>query len=79
MKSGLTVMGVLSLWLLVGAGQMARAQQEGYFNDFENPADPLSEWSNPATDITPEGGRRFLGQFGSETVELTLTDLPPPR
>jgi hypothetical protein len=53
------------------------AGQRVYINDFENPEDPLLEWSNPATDITPEGGRRFLGQFGSDTVELTLTDLPP--
>jgi hypothetical protein len=70
-------MGVLSLWVLVGAGQMARAQQEGYFNNFEDPTDPLSEWSNPSTDTTPVGARRFLGQFGNDTVSLTLTDLPP--
>jgi hypothetical protein len=54
-----------------GAGQLV------YANDFEDSADPLVEWSNPVTDTTPEGGRRFLGQFGSDTVELTLTDLPP--
>lgn len=54
-----------------GAGQLV------YTNDFEDPADPLVEWSTQATDTTPEGDRRFLGQVASETVELTLTDLPP--
>ena len=40
----------------------ASGQSEGevvYLNDFENAADPLSEWSNPSTDITPVGGRQL--------------------
>ena len=47
-----------------------------YANDFEDPFDPLSEWTNPATELTPVGARRFLGRFSDEKVTLTLTDLP---
>ncbi len=47
----------------------------GYFEDFENPADPLSEWSRTNTDVTPFGGRRFLGQFAKTDVTLTLDGL----
>lgn len=48
-----------------------------YSNDFENLSDSLPEWSHPSTDVTPIGGRRFLGQFydASDIVTLTLTDL----
>jgi hypothetical protein len=35
-----------------------------------------SEWSNSSTDVTPSGGRRFLGQFTNDTVRLTLDNLP---
>jgi hypothetical protein len=45
-----------------------------YFSDFEDAVGP--EWSRNKTQVTPEGGRRFLGQFGSETVLLRLDDLP---
>ena len=34
------------------------------------------EWSNPKTDVTPIGNRRFLGQFGNDTVSLSLNSLP---
>jgi len=34
-----------------------------------------SEWSNASTDLTPTS-RRFLGQFGNQTVSLTLSCLP---
>jgi hypothetical protein len=53
----------------------AAGAQEVYNNDFEGAVGP--EWSNTSTDTTPVGGRRFLGQFGSNTVSLTLTGLPP--
>lgn len=43
-----------------------------YSHDFESPAG--SEWSNQSTDVTPSG-RGFLGQFGAESVSLTLTGL----
>lgn len=48
-----------------------------YTQDFESLIDPLDEWSNTITDVTPAGMRRFLGQFGAEAVTLTLNDLPP--
>jgi hypothetical protein len=44
-----------------------------YRDDFEAPVG--SEWSSASTDTTPSG-RRFLGQFGNQTVSLTLTCLP---
>lgn len=51
-----------------------------YSNDFENPNDPLTEWSNSSSDITPgtpnHSADRFLGQFQSESTILTLTGLP---
>jgi hypothetical protein len=37
---------------------------------------PLPEWSNDTRDITPAGGRVFLGQFNNETVSLLLSGLP---
>lgn len=45
-----------------------------YSNDFESEAG--SEWSSTNIDTTPVGERSFLGQFGYETVTLTLNDLP---
>ena len=41
-----------------------------YSNDFEGTIG--AEWSTTATDVTPIGDRRFLGQFGNDTVTLTL-------
>jgi uncharacterized repeat protein (TIGR01451 family) len=35
-----------------------------------------SEWSSTSIDITPVGARKFLGQFGNQTVSLSLNDLP---
>src|SRR5574341_178657 len=45
-----------------------------YSNDFEGSVGP--EWSPTITDATPTH-RRFLGQFGNDTVSLVLTGLPP--
>jgi hypothetical protein len=36
-------------------------------------------WSNQKTDMTPNGKTRFLGQFGTESVKLTLDKLPPHK
>ena len=46
-----------------------------YSNDFEGAVGP--ERSSTSVDTTPAGARRFLGQFGNESVTLTLADLPP--
>ncbi len=46
-----------------------------YSADFEGKIGP--EWSRNAVDATPTGERRFLGQFGNDTIALTLTGLPP--
>ncbi len=45
-----------------------------YFNDFEDAVGP--EWSHDLVDATLIGERRFLGQFGNDSVTLTLADLP---
>lgn len=50
------------------------AVAQTYFNDFEGVPGP--EWSNGSTDITPAGARTFLGQFGNQTVSLTLASVP---
>ena len=56
-----------------------------YTNDFESQrttglttdAD-AGEWTNPVlVSRTPDGTRHFLGEFGNQSVRLTLTDLPP--
>jgi hypothetical protein len=44
-------------------------------DSFETSSHP--GWSSPATTVPPAGVRRFLGEFGDESVSLTLTDLPP--
>ena len=49
--------------------------QQIYFNDFSNVADPLTEWSNNATDTSPSG-QRFLGRFSNNNTTLTLPTLP---
>jgi hypothetical protein len=51
------------------------AWQGLYFNDFEDIVG--AEWSSGKTDVTPSvRARFFLGQFGNETITLTLSDLP---
>lgn len=56
--------------LTLCALSVATAPAFAYFNDFEGAVG--SEWSDTTTDVTPVGARRFLGQFGSGTVTLTL-------
>jgi hypothetical protein len=51
------------------------AWQGLYFNDFEDIVG--AEWSSGKTDVTPSARPRgFLGQFGNETITLTLGNLP---
>jgi hypothetical protein len=45
-----------------------------YSANFESGAG--SEWSTNRTDTTPNGARRYLGQFANETASLTLNNLP---
>jgi len=42
--------------------------------DFEQGAQP--GWSIPVSTVAPAEGRRFLGEFHQESVQLDLTDLP---
>ncbi len=48
-----------------------------YVEDFEGVVG--AEWSRRKTDTTPVDQRRFLGQFGNETVTLAFNALPPHR
>jgi hypothetical protein len=48
-----------------------------YSNDFQGSIG--AEWSVNRVDITPAGGRKFLGQFGNESVTLTVNNLRPHR
>lgn len=48
-----------------------------YRKDFEGGGSAGPEWSSQGTDVTPVGGRRFLGQFTeNQTVTLNLNGLP---
>ena len=70
-RSGAFLLFTLSCLLLSATAQ---AQQLLYSNDFEtNP--PGAEWSATTTDVTPLGNRRFLGQFGNDSVSLSLNNL----
>jgi len=72
-KEGATVI------LLVAAQKPdeTKVVYEENFNDFDK--DFKIAWSNPKPDITPNGKNRYLGQFGSESVKLTLDKLPPHK
>ncbi|RKG85526.1 SBBP repeat-containing protein [Corallococcus terminator] len=35
-----------------------------------------TEWSHPSTRLSPSGDRLFLGEFGNESVQLSLASLP---
>jgi len=69
-----------SCTILLVQGQTMAGTQDGlsvvYSNNFETMGDPLTEWSVTTTDVTPVNNRRFLGQFGSQIITLTLQNLP---
>lgn len=61
---------------ILAAAVAANASAETvYYNDFETESSG-SEWTSYALSTTPLEKRTFLGQFGNETVGLSLTDLP---
>jgi hypothetical protein len=64
---------ILSVAIILGGPSVVRGDTV-YSNDFEGEVG--AEWSDRATDVTPVGARRFLGQFGNQTVTLTLSNLP---
>lgn len=59
---------VLGCIFILAAGVNQAA--EIYSNDFETSVG--AQWSTSLLDITPVGNRSFLGQFGNETVSLSL-------
>jgi hypothetical protein len=72
------LMQVVTLAALVTAWGDARGD-EVYRNDFRRPDRLAQNWSPVRRDVTPSGGRLFLGRFGNETVTLSLTGLPNHR
>jgi Ca2+-binding RTX toxin-like protein len=59
--------------VMIDGQAMAIEKSESiYFDDFETAVG--NAWSSTNTDITPIANRKFLGQFGNDTVSLTLTD-----
>lgn len=63
---------VASLFIL---NSFSVSGQVVYTNGFT--AGAGAEWSLRSTSVTPVGGRRFLGEFGSQNAALTVTNLPP--
>lgn len=45
-----------------------------YSQDFQSTVG--TEWSTNTIGTTPKGGRKFLGEFGNQTVSLALASLP---
>src|SRR5262245_24968046 len=72
-KEGATVM----LFVASQKADESKVIFEENFNDFDK--DLKVAWSNPKAEVTPNGKTRFLGQFGSESVKLTLDKLPPHK
>lgn len=60
--------------LVIFLPSAAQAEEVVYSNNFES-GSPLG-FSSSSIDTTPVGNRRFLGQFGHQTVTLNLNDLP---
>jgi hypothetical protein len=58
-----------------GASASATVAVASYSANFESV--PGSEWSKTSIEVTPVGGRKFLGPLSNETVSLTLNNLPP--
>ena len=56
------------------ATELVKSATQSYFNDFEGAVG--NEWSLKTVDITPTGGRKFLGQFANGGPHLQLNSLP---
>lgn len=65
---------VLIFVFYLGSLSFRAGAQVAYTNGFADPVGP--EWSATNISVTPIGARPFLGQFISQTVTLTLTNLP---
>jgi hypothetical protein len=70
------LISILAATGLVCLLSVAAYGQDVYFEDFEDTGAALSEWSSTTTSVTPTDSRRFLGDFGNQTVTLSLEDLP---
>ena len=70
-KSVLFTVSLVLFWIFAVTSTSAEVI---HFSDFEGTVG--SEWSSGMVSTTPLGNRRFLGEFGRETVSLTLDGLP---
>src|SRR5262245_53568683 len=70
---------MVATWTLVLTTSGRAPAEEVYRNDFRRPDRLAQNWSPARRDITPVGGRIFLGRFGNETVTLSLSGLPKHR
>ena len=70
---------VLALGLLGMAGQASAEPKYTtvFEDDFGAGAKP--QWSARTTSTTPKGDRHLLGEFGAQTVTLSLEKLPPHK
>src|SRR4051794_9794099 len=80
------VLLLFTLSFLAGSRSPSAAESIIYKNDFTQSADlgfapgVSGKWSSTATSFTPSGRYgQFLGEFGGQTVSLTLANLPPHR
>jgi hypothetical protein len=80
------ILFLTTVLLFTGSLRPAAAESTVYKNDFTLSADLGSaqgvsaRWSSAAISFTPSGRYgQFLGEFGNQTVSLTLTNLPPHR
>lgn len=73
LRQALRVVSNLPLAFVFAASSASAAVV--YSNTFETSVG--SEWSASMIDVTPNGGRRFLGRFSVDSASLTLENLPP--
>ena len=64
----------IAVLLAVWAGAASATTVPVYMEDFEGAVG--AEWSNTSTDTAPADPTKFLGQFGNQTVSLSLASLP---
>jgi MYXO-CTERM domain-containing protein len=65
--------GIVALMSVAGTANAGASPTTVYSNDFESAA--VGNWSNSKTSVTPTG-RGYLGDFGNDTVNLPLANLP---
>jgi hypothetical protein len=80
------VLSIITVLVFIGSLRPAVAGSTVYKNDFTLSPDVggapgvSAHWSSAVTSFTPSGRYgQFLGEFGNQSVSLTLANLPPHR